>query len=47
MDIKSRWRDVLVMVVFALAAIGLALAGYARVRAGQDWHAIHTMPVRR
>jgi hypothetical protein len=35
------------MIVFALAAIGLAFAGYARVRNGQDWHAISTTPERR
>jgi hypothetical protein len=42
----SRWRDVLVMVVFALVAIGLAFAGYARVRGGQDWHSIQITPRR-
>jgi hypothetical protein len=44
---RARWRDVLVMIVFALAALGLAFAGYARIRAGQDWHTIRTIPERR
>jgi len=47
-SIKStRWRDVLVIVAFALAPIGLAFAGYVRVRTGQDWHSTKTTPERR
>jgi hypothetical protein len=46
MNLKSRWRDVLVMLVFALVAFGLAFASYARIRTGQDWRAIQNTPVR-
>jgi hypothetical protein len=42
MDGKSRLRDVLVMVVFVLVALGLAFAGYARLRSGQDPRAAHS-----
>ena len=40
---EGRSRDVLVMVVLLLAALALAMAGYARIKAGQDVRAIRTM----
>jgi len=43
----SRWRDVLVMLVFALTAIALAFAGYARVHSGQYAPAVRTTPAPR
>jgi hypothetical protein len=48
MSVKSsRWRDVLVIIVFALAAIGLAFAGYARTRTGQNARSVRTAPASR
>jgi hypothetical protein len=46
MNPKSRLRDVLVMIVFVLVALGLAFAGYARLRTGQDARAAHPKTTR-
>jgi len=46
LDGKSRRRDVLVMIVFVLVALGLAFAGYARLRTGQDARAAHSKTTR-
>jgi flagellar basal body-associated protein FliL len=40
---EGRSRDVLVMIVILLTAFALAMAGYARIKAGQDVRAIRTM----
>ena len=46
MNPKSRRRDVLVMIVFVLVALGLAFAGYARLRTGQDARAAYSKTTR-